>query len=115
MEEVFIVTAKEGDKVYIDPNYGHITINPGKNPLVMANLVSDDFSSDYKPIEEKKGAAYFYIKNNLGELEFVPNPNYKNTLSLNLMPAEKKDQPVDIDADVGLYEAFVNKPEDFSF
>ncbi len=115
VEETFIVTAKQGDKVYIDPGLGHVTINPGSQHLVMANLVADNFQSDYAPIEHKKGPAWFYIKNNLGELEFVPNPNYKNAPSLKLIPAEKKDQPIEIEKGKTLYEAFLEDPEQFSF
>lgn len=115
VEETFVVTAKQGQKVYIDPNWGHVTINPGSEHLVMANLVADNFKSDYTPIEHKKGAAYFYIKNNLGELEFVPNPNYKNAPSLKLVPAEKKDHPIEIDGTKTLYDMFLEGPEKFSF
>lgn len=115
VEETFIVTAKQGDKVYVDPGRGHVTINPGNQHLVMANLVADNFQSDYIPIEQKKGPAWFYIKNNLGELEFVPNPNYKNAPALKLIPAEKKDQPIEIDDNKTLYENFLEAPERFSF
>lgn len=115
VEEVFIVTAKQGDKVYIDPDYGHVTINPGESHLVMANLVADDFKSDYKPIEKKKGAAYFFVKNQMAEHEFVPNPNYENAPSLNLIPAENKPQPVELDKEKTLYDSFVENPSKFSF
>ncbi|HBT20360.1 MAG TPA: glucose-6-phosphate isomerase [Peptococcaceae bacterium] len=115
VEETFIVTARQGDKVYIDPGYGHVSINPGTTHLVMANLVADTFKSDYKPIERKKGAAYFYIKNNLGEHEFVPNPNYKNYPELKLIPAEEKDQPIEIPEGKTLYKAFLEDPQKFSF
>jgi glucose-6-phosphate isomerase len=113
VEETFIVTAKQGDKVYIDPNYGHVTINPGTRHLVMANLVAANFTSNYAPIEQKKGPAYFYIKNNLGEREFVPNPNYKNNPSLKLFPAEEKSQPLELEAGKTLYDAYVEDPSQF--
>jgi len=115
VEENFIVTAKQGDKVYIDPNYGHVTINPGSKHLVMANLVAGNFRSDYAPIEHKKGPAYFYIKNNLGELEFVPNPNYKNNPSLKLISAAEKDQPVELEPGKTLYDAYLEDPNRFDF
>lgn len=114
VEEVFVVTAKKGDKVYVEPNLGHVTINPGSEPLVMANLVADNFKSDYAPIEHKKGAAFFYIKNNLGEYEWVPNPNYKNAPSLRLFPAEQRDQPIK-DQGKTLYDLFLEDPEQFNF
>lgn len=115
VEEVFVVTAKQGDKVYINPNYGHVTINPGSKHLVMANLVASNFSSDYAPIEHKKGAAYFYIKNNLGELEFVPNPNYKNSPSLKLIPAEERSHPIELEQEKTLYDAYLENSKAFDF
>ena len=39
----------------------------------MANWVSDDFSSVYKPYVEKHGAAYYLI-----EEGFIPNPYYRD-------------------------------------
>ena len=115
VEETFIITAKQGDKVYIDPNWGHITINPGANHLVMANLVASNFKSDYTPIEHKKGPCYFYVKNNVGELEFVSNPNYKNSPSMKLMPAEEKGHPIEIAKNKTLYDTFIAHPELFAF
>ena len=115
VEETICVTAKEGDKVYVDPNWGHVTINPGSQHLVMANLVADNFQSEYAPIEQKKGPAYFYIKNNLGEYEFVPNPNYKNAPSLKLIPAEEKSHPIELEKGKTLYEMFLEDPEKFDF
>ena len=45
----------------------------------------------------------------------MPNPNYKNAPSLKLIPAEKKDQPIEIEKGKTLYEAFLEDPEQFSF
>ncbi|MDO5845858.1 MAG: glucose-6-phosphate isomerase family protein, partial [Methanocorpusculum sp.] len=50
--DVILVPAHAGDVVLIPPGYGHVTINPGKDELVMANLVSTDFASEYGEINE---------------------------------------------------------------
>ena len=46
---------KEGDKVVVPPNYGHITINPFDKTLVMSNWVCSDFPSIYEPIKRLGG------------------------------------------------------------
>lgn len=66
------VDARQGDAIIIPPNYGHVTVNTGDQPLVMANLVSDRFSSVYEGYEKKGGAAYYLLKG--GRL--VVNPRY---------------------------------------
>lgn len=75
IEDIYAVKASSGDVVLVGEGYGHITINPSaKDTLKMANWVSNKCCSDYQPIEDKKGAAYFYtIKG------WIKNNNYKNT------------------------------------
>lgn len=65
------VRAVEGEAVLIPPGYGHVTINPSKRELVMANLVSNHFSSEYRFYEEHGGAMYY-----LTEQGWVQNPHY---------------------------------------
>ncbi|MDD1718244.1 MAG: glucose-6-phosphate isomerase [Methanoregulaceae archaeon] len=70
--EIILVEAKAGDKILISPGFGHVTVNPGKESLVMANLVSNGFSSDYGPFEVHQGAAYYEMAGQ----ELVKNPRY---------------------------------------
>jgi glucose-6-phosphate isomerase len=72
LTDAVVVRAGEGDAVLIPPGYGHVTINPGAETLVMANLVSTRFSSEYGFFEEYRGAAYYEL---IGE-EWVENPRY---------------------------------------
>ncbi|MEM2128279.1 MAG: glucose-6-phosphate isomerase family protein [Candidatus Methanomethylicaceae archaeon] len=72
VSEFLAVEAGPGDAVLIPPNYGHVTVNVGECQLVMANLVSTRFSSNYGPYKELRGASYYLLKD--GVLE--PNPNY---------------------------------------
>ena len=62
IEDVFCVKAKKSDVVIIPPDYGHITINPSKKDLKMANWLSKNCESDYKIFETMQGACYFYTK-----------------------------------------------------
>ncbi|MGB9867873.1 MAG: glucose-6-phosphate isomerase family protein [Bacillota bacterium] len=53
------VPANQGDIVVVPPGYGHVTVNVGNGPLVMANLVETHFLSHYAPFRELAGAAYY--------------------------------------------------------
>lgn len=59
LTDVALIRAEKGDLVLIPPGYGHVTINPSRETLTMANLVSSAFASDYRPYEEMKGGAYY--------------------------------------------------------
>lgn len=72
IENVYHVKAKKGDYIVIPPDYAHVTINPSKKELKMANWISKKCKSDYKPIEKKGGACYFYTKSG-----WIKNKNYK--------------------------------------
>jgi len=84
-DDVILVSAEKGDKVVIPPNYCHLTINPSSQELRMANFVSTEFESDYGPIIEKKGGAYFELTDG----KFIGNKNYVNPPELRkLAPRE---------------------------
>ncbi|HOS82172.1 MAG TPA: glucose-6-phosphate isomerase family protein [Methanolinea sp.] len=83
---IVLVPAGEGETVLVPPGYGHVTINPGEGDLVMANIVSSCFESDYRFYEENRGAAYYELVS--GELE--KNPRYPS-----VPPAETR-QPHEI-------------------
>ncbi|MHC1626472.1 MAG: glucose-6-phosphate isomerase family protein [Methanoculleaceae archaeon] len=69
--DVRVVEAREGDRVVLPPGFGHITINPGKETLIMGNLVAEANISDYTSIEERQGGAFYAMKDG-----WVKNPNY---------------------------------------
>ncbi|MCG0278691.1 MAG: hypothetical protein L5656_09220 [Thermanaeromonas sp.] len=115
VEEIIAVEAKKGDKVYIPPSYGHVTVNPGSGILVMANLVERNFSSLYAPFRDKRGAAYYYLQGQGEKGEFVRNPNYQNSVALKLMAAPSLPQPTPVVKGRTLYEAFLADPEAFKF
>lgn len=113
-EEVRVVAAQKGDRVYIPSGFGHVTINPGDEPLVMANLVNSTFEPIYEPFAEKKGAAYYYILTDNNKADFVKNPNYTQSSGLELVCAPNLPQPVEL-AGKSLYQAFVEQPKQFLF
>lgn len=109
--KVVAIKAKKGDKVIMPPNYGHITINPKKTVLIMANIVSTKFKSKYKEYEKKKGGAYYGLV--WGEkIKFIKNKNYKQMPKLEKKKAKKHSK---IFNNKTLYEIFVKEPEKLEF
>lgn len=115
LAEFIAVDAKSGDKVYIPQNYGHITVNIGDRPLVMANLIEATFKSDYKPFVDKKGAAYYVVEGSEKQPELVFNNHYKNNVTPDKQLAVNRDQATPLVADKTLYEALVANPNGFEF
>ena len=64
---------KKGDIVVIPPGYGHVAINPSQDKtLILANLVSTAFVSDYSVYEALHRAAQYELIGN----HLIPNPHY---------------------------------------
>jgi glucose-6-phosphate isomerase len=114
LSQVILVDARERDIVIVPPDYGHVTINAGDSDLVMANIVSTDFASEYGEYEERRGASYY----ELADGTIIKNPVYPPVPDLLLIQAEKLRQKLPL-ADGGIYEligtdhlTFLNHPED---
>jgi glucose-6-phosphate isomerase, archaeal len=85
IKDVYAVKAKKGDVVVIPPFYGHITINPSRKKLEMANWMDDKCQSDYSFFEQMNGACYFYTKNG-----WIKNEKYKKVPKLRFKKPIKK-------------------------
>jgi glucose-6-phosphate isomerase len=109
--DVIVVTAKEGDKVIIPPNYGHVTINPSETTLKMANWVARTFSSIYEPIRVKGGAAYFELTNG----EFIKNEKYWAVPDIRFLKSEDTwIKQITQSKEVAMYE-LLREPEKLQF
>ena len=84
IEDVYAIEARKGDVCVIPPYYAHFTINPSQQELKMANWVDKSCKSDYKGIQQKQGACYFYTTNG-----WIKNLNYKNIPSLRFEEPQK--------------------------
>ncbi len=71
--DFIVVRASPGDVVVIPPGYGHVTVNPSEETLVMSNLIYREVESDYGPYERLRGAAYYYTIDG-----FVRNGRYSS-------------------------------------
>jgi glucose-6-phosphate isomerase len=108
--DFFVVEALPGQKVVIPPGYGHITINPEDEPLVMSNVTADGFKSIYKPFEELHGAAYYELAN----FDWEQNPNYQ----IDTAPKWAKANEVPsfgLTEAVPLYASITTNPDDFRY
>ncbi|NLC76057.1 MAG: glucose-6-phosphate isomerase [Clostridia bacterium] len=112
-DQVMVIAAQKGDLVFIPPGFGHVTINPGEEPLVTANLVSNNLSPLYEPFADKHGAAYYYILTENDKADFVKNPHYIQSVGLELVCAPNLNQPIEIGYK-NLYQAFVDNPKQFN-
>ena len=72
VEDILALKAKAGDVVIVPPYYGHITINPSKNTLAVANWVSKKCKNIYTAVQKNRGFCYLYTKRG-----WIKNKNYK--------------------------------------
>jgi glucose-6-phosphate isomerase len=104
--DVKLVHAKAGDKVIMEPNYGHISVNIGKTLLIELDM-RVNFEADYQSIKDVHGGAvYVTDKKNV-----IINQNYKN-VSITHTNAKKIRF---LDAKKRLYDEFIAHPERFDF
>ncbi|OGM95199.1 hypothetical protein A2524_03960 [Candidatus Wolfebacteria bacterium RIFOXYD12_FULL_48_21] len=59
--DVFYIAATKNEKVLIPSGYGHITINVGTEPLILADLFSDSIKSNYSFFKKRRGAAFWVL------------------------------------------------------
>jgi len=116
--DTVLVEAKEGDKVIVPPNYGHVTINPSNKELKMANWVSGDFDSIYGPYKELGGAAYFELsEGNLianDRYEHLPEIRYLKPTNFSKLGFQKNKEMYSLIRDVEKLD-FLNNPYEFDW
>ncbi len=87
LSDVVAVAAYAGEFVLIPPGYGHVSINSGEEVLVMANLVSTQFESEYAVYERMRGGAFYAVEGEDGFV-FVQNPRYSSDLLIRNISAQ---------------------------
>jgi glucose-6-phosphate isomerase len=106
---VSLISAEAGDVVLIPPNMAHVTINPGADDLVLANVVADGFDSDYSDFRKNRGAAVFCLPG--GGIE--QNGNYV-VKGIERLRREEFNRRYGF-ACPGLLETLYSEPEHFAF
>jgi glucose-6-phosphate isomerase len=107
--DAMVVHAKAREVVLLPPGWGHVSVNTGEEPLVLANLVYDRFESVYDEYDENQGAALYYLKDG----EIVHNTNYIINRSENL-DAEELNKRYGF-ASKDLLPEFLANPHKFAF
>ncbi|HOH80564.1 MAG TPA: glucose-6-phosphate isomerase family protein [Methanoregulaceae archaeon] len=112
LSNVILVDALEKDLIIVPPGYGHVTINAGNSDLIMANIVSTDFESQYMEYEKMGGAVYYELTDG----RFIKNPAYPSVPEIQVVEAGHLPK-VHFSKD-GLYETigtdtldFLNNPD----
>ena len=110
--DAVLIEAEAGDKVIIPPMYGHITMNPSSEPLVMSNWVAADFASEYGMIKRHRGGAYFEIDETAGASRLIPNKRHEGVAPLRGL--DPRDLPtLALMSGYPMYQAFVDSPDKF--
>ncbi|MCX6693766.1 MAG: glucose-6-phosphate isomerase [Methanomicrobiales archaeon] len=117
LSDVVVIPARAGARIVIPPGYGHVTINSGDHSLVMSNLVSSAFTSQYAEYEELCGAAYYVWDDG----RYTKNPAYPpNTPLVRTIRADQTARsdllcPLPLIEMVRTREVplFLNRPEEF--
>lgn len=82
-KETFYTNTKKGGSVLMKQGFWHVSINISDTDfLVMANIVSNKFSSIYNEYETKKGARYYLTTD-----WWVKNKNYNDDMELKKVDA----------------------------
>lgn len=114
LSDVVMVDAREGDIVVIPPGYGHVTINAGDSELIMANIVSCAFESEYGAYEKRRGAAYYEMADGV----LIRNPAYGDIPDLRVVCGGRLREVLPVSTN-GIYGwigtdllSFLNRPGD---
>lgn len=111
--EIYLLAGEAGQKVIVPPGFGHITMNSGKTPLVLADIFADDIGSSYDFFKKNRGGAY-YIGREKDGFSAEKNRHYKKVGKINFgSPEEVK--KLGIDFKKSLYDTFISHPERFAF
>lgn len=101
VEEFKVIRVKQGDNIYMPPEWGHLVVNTGSTYFVTADDSPVNFEevdpvslpghADYKPVQEMQGFAYYVIAHE-GKPTLVKNLKYKEIRKEDLggLPVIKK-------------------------
>lgn len=129
LEEVYLVAGGQGQKLVVPLGFGHVSINPTDQALVLANWQVLGNQGIYEPYETHNGAAYYVIQSErlsrdgktVTEFEFVPNLHYKHVPELLRVQARELPQ-YDLRTALPMYFTgtknlsafdFLNNPENY--
>ncbi len=115
IDRAVAVVAGPGDRLVIPPDYGHVTVNVGTTPLVVADLVAIASANHYRGYANRRGGAIRIMENGSAEhpFEAVWNPAFPEVPSgIEIALATELQS---FEADTPLYRLGVERPEHVGF
>lgn len=109
-----LITMTPGVTVVIPPNYAHVLINPTGSPSLMAGLYGHVFKPDYSMVTERRGLAYYILKDN-GSFRAEENPLYPEHPPLKQMDDTAGTQFEYFDPGVPVWTSFLASPDRYAF
>ena len=85
IEDAVMVEVQEGETFVVPPDYGHLQINPGPEPLVFSYAVMDGMKGCYDPFKTRKGAIYYEMADK--DERHVFNDRYPEHVPLRVLQA----------------------------
>jgi glucose-6-phosphate isomerase len=113
--DVIYIEVSTGEKVVIPPNHGHIMVNLGADVLVTANWSADNFESNYEPIKEKHGMAYYVVAYPDKRFAFVQNPNYASVPPVRELIQSQFAEQFPIAKNEPMYKTAIKNPQTVEF
>jgi glucose-6-phosphate isomerase, archaeal len=113
---ILAIEAQAGDKIIYPPNYGHIMVNIGNEPLVTANWLSTDYKPLYEPIKDNKGMALYVVKGKDGNPTFIKNDKYvEQPMMRKMVIGDKLRTDFGLEANEPMYITAMRNPKILDF
>jgi glucose-6-phosphate isomerase len=90
IDRALAIVAGPGDRLVIPPDYGHVTVNVGETPLVVADLVATASNNHYQSYANRRGGAVRIRETPDRDLPFTAiwNPAFPEvTTGIEIVPA----------------------------
>ncbi len=93
VEDVVLLDVGPGDVFHVAPNYGHLTINLGEEPLVFEAFLSKNLTPITEPYRARRGGTHYLIREADGPAvlcneRYGDLPNLRQISSADLKPWE---------------------------
>ncbi|MBI4050005.1 MAG: hypothetical protein HY398_00990 [Candidatus Doudnabacteria bacterium] len=122
LREVYVVEAGRGEKVLVPPGFGHMSINPTPDALVLANLQARGNHGLYEPYESHHGAAFYMTASARLSKSGRATPDYEFTpnLAYNALPPLQHKRPRELPqynllSAIPMYFSLQKNPASFDF
>lgn len=113
---MFFIKATRGEKVIIPPEFGHITVNTGDEPLILADLFTDNTKSDYAFFKKHRGAAYWISPPEWSAEGITLTQNVKHKgVGESILGTPADYSKIGLLKKTPIYTAFIQNPRKFAF